>query len=571
MRSCSSTRPPEAEVAPAPMLTRLSIRDLVLIERADIERGPGLTVLTGETGAGKSILLDGLGLVLGARADAGLVRQGAREAQVTAEFQLEPDHPALALLAEQGLEAEEDGRLILRRLVKADGGSRAFVNDQPASAGLVRSLGGCLVEIHGQHDDRGLLAPRGHRALLDAFGGLEAETQAVARAWEQCEAARAALAESEAALAGAQADRDWLQHAADEIAALDPRPGEEAALADARARMKTGERMAGSLDELDRLVSGSEGALSQLRQAARRLERLADADAELGEALAATDRALVEGDLIEAALGRARARFSVSPEQLEAAETRLFDLRALARKHRVEVDDLPRLRVDLAGRLAALETGAETVVARRRAVGAAEAGYATTAARLSAARAAAAARLDAAVNAELPALKLETARFRTAIAPAAAGPSGTDSIAFEVATNPDAGFGPLTRIASGGELSRFILALKVALARTGSAGTLIFDEIDRGVGGATASAIGARLARVAEAAQVLVVTHSPQVAAAGTAHLRIEKAVAGDGARTAIAALDMGARTEEVARMLSGAEVTGEARAQAARLLARAA
>jgi DNA repair protein RecN (Recombination protein N) len=553
------------------MLTRLSIRDVVLIEQADIELGPGLTVLTGETGAGKSIVLDGLGLVLGARADAGLVRAGAREAKVTAEFQISQGHAARALLEEQGLEPEEDGRLILRRLVKADGGSRAFVNDQPASAGLVRALGACLVEIHGQHDDRGLLAPRGHRALLDAFGGLDAEAETVARGWDAWEAARAALAAAEARLAGAEADRDWLEHAAREIVAMDPQLGEEAELADARQRMKAGERMAAALDELDALVSGSAGALSLLRQAARRLERLAAEDDGIAKALAATDRALVEGDGIEAALAEVRVRFTLSPEQLEAAETRLFDLRALARKHRVEVDALPGLQADFAARLAALESGADAVAAARDAVAAAETAYMSAAATLSAARQAAATRLDKAVNAELPALKLEAARFQTAIAASEPAASGTDGVWFEISTNPGAGFGPLTRIASGGELSRFILALKVALARTGSAGTLIFDEIDRGVGGATASAIGARLARVAEGAQVLVVTHSPQVAAAGTAHLRIEKAVAGEDARTAIVSLDAHARTEEVARMLSGAEVTGEARAQAARLLARAA
>ncbi|MFN7177703.1 MAG: DNA repair protein RecN, partial [Thermaurantiacus sp.] len=311
--------------------------------------------------------------------------------------------------------------------------------------------------------------------------------------------------------------------------------------------------------------------LSLLRQTARRLERLAGEDAELAEALAATDRALVEGDGIEGALQRVRERFTISPEQLEAAETRLFDLRALARKHRVEVDALPALKAEFDARLEALETGAGTVAARRKAVDAAEAAYREAATRLSAARLAAAGRLDSAVNGELPALKLEAACFRTSIEAGETGASGTDSVRFEVRTNPGAEFGPLTRIASGGELSRFILALKVALARTGTAGTLVFDEIDRGVGGATASAIGARLARVADGAQVLVVTHSPQVAAAGAAHLRIEKAVAGDGARTAIAALDADARTEEVARMLSGAEVTGEARAQAVRLLARAA
>ncbi len=553
------------------MLCHLSIRNLLLIEEADIELGPGLTVLTGETGAGKSILLDGLGLVLGDRAEAGLVRRGSAQAQVTAEFALGEGHPALRLLADQGLEPAEAGRLVLRRTLRADGGSRAFANDQPVSAALLRQLGALLVEIHGQHDERGLLAPRGHRALLDAMGGLGPAAAAVACAHGAWEEARAGLAALEARVAAAQADRDFLAHAVAEIRTLAPGPGEEARLDALRQRMKTAARTLEALAEIDRLLLSGEGALGQLRQAARRLERLAEADAALGEALAACDRALAEGEVVEQALAEARARLDVSPAELEAAEARLFDLRALARKHRVEVEALPALAETLEARLLAIEADADGLAAARRAVAEAEARFRAAAEALSAARRDAAARLDAAVNAELPALRLEAARFRTAIGPAEPSPAGLDSVAFEVATNPGASFGPLSRIASGGELSRFVLALKVALAGEGTAGTLVFDEIDRGVGGATASAIGARLARVAETAQVLVVTHSPQVAAAGGRHLFIAKEAAADGVRTTVRPLAPAERTEEVARMLSGAVVTGEARAQAARLLARAA
>ena len=549
------------------MLRCLSIADLVLIDRAQIEVGPGLTVLTGETGAGKSILLDGLGLVLGDRADSGLVRKGAARAQVTAEFALAPGHPALALLDAQGIVPEEPGRLLLRRVVRADGGSRAFVDDQPVGAGLLRALGGLLVEVHGQHDDRGLLAPAGHRALLDGFAGLEAEAAAVAAAharWQEAEAARAQAA---GALERAEADRDWLTHAVGELRALAPVAGEEQALAETRARMKAGARLGEALAAVDALVSGSEGALAALRQAARRLERLAGDDALLAEALAAADRALAEGDVLESALAAARERLIVSPDALEAAEARLFDLRALARKHRVEVDALPALLGELESRLEALDAGAQALDAATEDAAAARAAYLGAAEGLSAARRAAATRLDAAVQAELPALKLEAARFRTAIAPAEPGPGGIDCVGFEVSTNPGAPFGPLSRIASGGELSRFLLALKVALASRGSAGTMVFDEIDRGVGGATASAIGERLARVARDAQVLVVTHSPQVAAAGHAHLRIRKRMVEGAAQTEVEMLDDAGRREEVARMLSGTEITAEARAQAARLL----
>lgn len=548
------------------MLVQLAIRDLVLIEAASLDLAPGLTVLTGETGAGKSILLDGLGLALGERADAALVRSGAAQASATARFELAAGHPARALLAEHGLEGEEPGQLILRRTVRGDGGSRAHVNDQPVSAGLLRQLGQLLVEVHGQHDERGLMNPRGHLALLDAFAGHAPLVAEVAEAHAGWQAAADARAAAEARAEADARDRDWLEHAVAELARLAPRPGEEAELAGLRAALQKTARLAESLEVVAAQLDGSEGAPARLRTAARRLERLADADPDLAEALAALDRALTELDTLEAALGRVRQRAAIPPEALEAAETRLFDLRALARKHRVEVDALPALADELGARLAALEAGAAGLAALARAEAEAADRLADAAARLSASRRAAAARLDAAVNAELPALRLEAARFRTALAPAALGPSGADQAQFEVATNAGQAFGPLTRIASGGELSRFVLALKVALAGEGTAGTLVFDEIDRGMGGATASAIGARLARVAAAAQVLVVTHSPQVAAAGDWHVRIEKA---DG-RTRLIPLDAGQRRDEIGRMLSGEQLTDAARTQADALLAAA-
>lgn len=548
------------------MLRHLAIRDLVLIEQVALSLGAGLTVLTGETGAGKSILLDGLGLALGGRADSALVRGGSAQAMVTAEFQLGGDHAAHAFLAEQDLPPADDGMLIVRRTVGADGRSRAHVQDVPVSAGLLKALGALLVEVHGQHDERGLLAPRGHLALLDAFAGTGPAVAAVALAHARWTAAVDALAAARAAADADAADREWLEHAVAELAALEPVAGEEAALADTRQRMKRGLALADSLADIAQLVSDADGALSKLRQAARRLERIAGDDPPLAEALEAVDRALVEGDAIEAALAAARQRLAVSPEQLEAAEARLFALRGIARKHRVEVDGLADLRAALEGRLVHVADAGGRIAALERAEGEARAVLGEAADALSVARRAAAARLDAAVNTELPALKLDSARFCTAMAATEPGPTGADRVQFEVATNAGTEFGPLTRIASGGELSRFVLALKVALASSGSAGTLVFDEIDRGVGGATASAIGERLARVADGAQVLVVTHSPQVAASGRTHGRIAKA---DG-RTSVSLLDRPARVEEIARMLSGAAITAEARAQAERLLGAA-
>ena len=550
------------------MLTALSIRDVVLIEALDLEFGSGLGVLTGETGAGKSILLDSLGLALGARADSGLVRQGAAQAAVTATFDVPTRGAIASLLAENGLEIQPGEPLIIRRTVKSDGGSRAFLNDQPASAGLLREVAQHLVEIHGQHDDRGLLNPRGHRALLDAFGRLEAGTVAIAhRAWREAENALA-VARAEQDLA--ERDREWLEHAVAELTALAAEEGEEERLAERRAAMQRGEKVAGELQAVAELLDGSEGALSRLRQAARILERVADAHPALAEALEAIDRGLIEGSAAQEQVDAAGGALAFDPAALERDEARLFDLRGLARKHRVQPDELPALAGQLSARLAAMASGGEGIARLELAAEEAHRAYADAARALSAARTAAATRLDLAVAAELKPLKLDAARFRTVVEPLGEEQwtaAGMDRVEFEVSTNPGAPFAPLTKIASGGELSRFILALKVALAEEGGARTLIFDEIDRGVGGAVASAIGERLARLAAQTQVLVVTHSPQVAARGGRHLLIAKTHDGIVTRTGVTALDAAARREEIARMLSGAEITDEARAQAERLL----
>ena len=547
------------------MLRQLAIRDVVLIDRLEIEFAPGLGVLTGETGAGKSILLDALGLALGARADSALVRAGQDAAAVSAELELPAGHPVHALLAEQGIECEPGEPLLLRRTLKADGGSRAFAGGTAVSAAVLRDLASGTVEIHGQHDERGLLNPRGHRALLDAFGGLDAS--AVARAWEEVTRIESELVRARAEAAEAERDRDYLTFAADEIDALAPEAGEETRLAEQRAAMQSGAKAGESLTGLDELLGGSDGVLAQLRLAARRIERGAVDHPLLAEALAGLDRALIEASEAEEKIARAADALTFDPAELERAEARLFDIRAMARKHRVEPDALADLATRMREQLAAIAQGGERIDALDSALAEARLAFAEAAARLSEQRHAAAERLDAAVATELAPLKLDAARFRTAIVASEAGPSGTDRVEFEVSTNPGSPFGPLVRIASGGELSRFILALKVALAEAGSAGTMIFDEIDRGVGGAVASAIGERLARLAEQSQVLVVTHSPQVAARAAHHYRIEKAHGGEGTRTTVRKLDSAERREEIARMLSGALVTDEARAQAAKLM----
>ena len=547
------------------MLRQLSIRDVVLIDRLELEFEPGLGVLTGETGAGKSILLDGLGLALGMRADTGLVRAGEGQASVTAEFDLPADHPIFAQLSDQGIEREAGEALLLRRTLKADGGSRAFAGGSSVPAAALREIAAGLVEIHGQHDDRGLLNPKGHRALLDAFGRIDSGT--IERAWSCLAAIEERLGAQRQAVADADRDREWLDYSIAEIAALDVEAGEEVKLADARQLMKNAARIEDDLAALDQHFSGSDGGLSQLRQAARRLERIADAHPLLAEALAATDRATIEAAEAEQKIEEARRALAHSPIDLESAEARLFEIRGLARKHRVEPDALPGLLADMRDRREAIDNGAEAVAALERDLTLARNDYSVEATALSAARRGAAARLDAAVAGELAPLKLDAARFRTAFATADPGPAGTDRVEYEVSTNPGAPFGPLTRIASGGELSRFILALKVALAEAGDAATMIFDEIDRGVGGAVASAIGERLARLALKSQLLVVTHSPQVAARAAHHYRIEKSSDGTVTRTTVRKLSEDERREEIARMLSGAAITDEARAQAAKLL----
>jgi DNA repair protein RecN (Recombination protein N) len=551
------------------MLTGLSIRNVVLIEALDLVFGPGLSVLTGETGAGKSILLDALGLALGTRADSGLVRQGSEQAGVTASFDPPaPGSPVALLLTDNGLDMEPGEPLVIRRTVKADGGSRAFVNDQACSAALLRELGTALVEVHGQHDDRGLMNPRGHRALLDLYG--RCDTAAVAGAHAAWQAAQARLDAARADLAAAVTERDWLAHAVAELNAFAPEPGEEDALAGERATMQKGARLTDDLAALSTLFDGSDGGLSQLRQAARRLDRIAGEHDLLADALAAIDRALAEAGEAEEHLRVAVEALSVDPARLDAIEVRLFDLRALSRKYAVQADDLPQFAAEMAEKLSRIDAGEEGLAALEKAAAEARAAYVVAAAALSDARTAAAARLDAAVAGELAPLKLDAARFRTAVEPldeSQWGPGGADRVEFLISTNPGAPFAPLTRIASGGELSRFILALKVALAERGGAATMIFDEIDRGVGGAVASAIGERLARLAAGGQVLVVTHSPQVAARGAAHMLIAKASEGTITRTGVRALGDGDRREEIARMLSGAAITPEARAQADRLL----
>ena len=554
------------------MLTRLAIRNIVLIDALDLDFPGGLGVLTGETGAGKSILLDALGLVLGNRAESGLLRAGEERASVTATFEFaELPPPVREVLGEADVEIEPGEPLILRRTLKSDGASKALVNDQPVGAALLRELAPALVELHGQHDDRGLVNSRGHRALLDRYAG--ADVEGVEAAWHDWRAAEGKLAEARAVIEQAKADQDLLIAHLAELTTLEPQEGEEEALAGARADMQKGEKLSGDLDELRALWDGSDSALATLRGAARRLDRIAGEHPLLAEALAALDRAVIEAGEAEAKLEAAAGALTHDPAELDRIETRLFDLRALARKHRCEVDELPATMREMRAALDAIEAGDAELVELERAERMAHQVYRARAEALHANRVAAALRLDEAVAAELAPLKLDAARFRTAVVELPEerwGPSGMDSVEFLIATNPGANFAPLNKIASGGELSRFILALKVALAEQGGAATVIFDEIDRGVGGAVASAIGERLARLAQGGQLLAVTHSPQVAARGRTHYVIAKSSEGTVTRTSVHLLDDAGRQEEIARMLSGAEITSEARAQADRLLERA-
>ncbi len=552
------------------MLTALSIRNIVLIEALDLAFGPGLGVLTGETGAGKSILLDALGLVLGNRADTALVRAGEDQASVTATFEFAALPAGVAeALDDAEVELEPGEPLIIRRRVKADGGSKAFVNDQPVGVALLRSLASSLVELHGQHDDRGLVNPRGHRALLDRYAG--ADVAGVAAAWDDWRKAGDSLAEARAEIEQAKLDQDLLLAHLAELTAIEPEAGEEETLANARSDMQKGEKLAGDLEDLRTVWDGSDSPLASLRVAARKLDRIAEEHPLLAEALAALDRAVIEAGEAEEKLQAAAEAMQHDPLELDRIETRLFELRALARKHSCQVDDLPEVMLGLRAKLDAIEKGDADLADLEAAERKAHEVYRARAEALHATRVAAAMQLDEAVAAELAPLKLDAARFRTAVSEQPEerwGASGMDAVEFLIATNPGADFAPLNKIASGGELSRFILALKVALAEQGGAATVIFDEIDRGVGGAVASAIGERLARLAgDGGQLLAVTHSPQVAARGRTHYMIAKSSEGTVTKTSVALLDAKGRQEEIARMLSGAEITNEARAQADRLL----
>jgi DNA repair protein RecN (Recombination protein N) len=552
------------------MLTRLSIRDIVLIERLDIDFAAGLAALTGETGAGKSILLDAFALALGARGDVALVRHGADQGQVTAAFELPLHHPAHALIDVHGIPSEDE--LILRRVQLADGRTRAFVNDQPVSVQVMKAVGAALVEIHGQHDERALVDAATHRRLLDAFGGLEGQAQDVARRWEERRTLEAEAEAHRSEVERARREADWLRHAVEELTRLAPEPLEESALAGKRTAMMQVEKVAGDLREARDAVSGSQSPVPALSAAVRRLERrVTQAPGLIEPAVRAIDTALNALEEAHVHLEQALRSADHDPRELERIEERLFALRAASRKYGVPVDDLNALAARHAADLGLIDAGAQRLASLEAAAREADSRYRTAAAALSEARRKCAQKLDKAVNAELKPLKLERATFSTEIVtePEAGGPHGLDRVEFWVRTNPGTRPGPLMKVASGGELSRFLLALKVVLADRGSAPTLIFDEIDTGVGGAVADAIGVRLARLAKEAQVIAVTHAPQVAARANRHFLITKDALDKGKRVAtrVAELAPDRRREEIARMLAGAEITAEARAAAARLI----
>jgi DNA repair protein RecN (Recombination protein N) len=561
------------------VLTALSIRDVVLIERLDLAFAEGLTVLTGETGAGKSILLDSLGLALGARAESGLVRASAEQASVTACFSPPPEHEVGAVLDEHGLTADDD--IVLRRVVTKDGRSRAFINDHPVGVGLLRRVGALLVEVQGQHEQMSLADPASHAGLLDAFGVPAALRKDVSSSWHAWRDALRRLEEAREAIATAERDEEWLRHAVEELATLAPKPDEEESLAKERQRLQQNERraeaIAAALAELTPRDRRNSGPAASLRAASRSLQRLAPAQpaeapgANPAEpAMAALERAEEALAEAETLLTRLIADADVDPKLLEQSEERLFALRAAGRKHGVAVPDLAGLLDTLAARLAALETGAAEITALEQAANDTKDRYVASATALSVARAAAAGKLQKAVGKELPPLRLDKARFFAEVSPSGEtgwGPGGMDQVRFLIATNPGQEPGALARVASGGELSRLMLAMKVVLSAGSAVPTLVFDEVDSGIGGATAAAVGERLVRVAEGVQVLVVTHSPQVAARGAAHLRVAKAATRERTATTVDHLSPEARREEIARMLAGEIVSDAARAAADDLL----
>lgn len=556
------------------MLIQLAIRDIVLIDRLELHFVEGLSVLTGETGAGKSILLDAFALALGGRGDGSLVRHGEAQGQVTAVFDCPLDHPARRIATDADIDV--DGDLILRRVQIADGRTRAFVNDQPVSVQVLKAIGSTLVEIHGQHDDRALVDPVTHRAILDAFGGLSGEAQAVADAARRVREARQALQDHRARIEKARKEADFLRHAVEELTKLAPQPGEEEALAERRILMMQSEKVAQDLNEAYEAVAGSASPVPVLSAAVRKLERRgAQAPSLVEPSVKALDAALVAIDEARAALEEAVRAAEYDPRELEQTEERLFALRAAARKYDVPADELATLRQRFVEDVASIDAGEERLAELEAALKEADKAYMAAAKTLSEGRKKAAKALDAAVQAELPPLKLERARFITEIQTDedSRDPGGFDRVEFWAQTNPGTRPGPLMKVASGGELSRFMLALKVVLADKGSAPTLVFDEIDTGVGGAVADAIGQRLARLAKRVQVMAVTHAPQVAARAESHFLIAKEGVRGSERVAtrVVPLDDGPRREEIARMLAGATITEEARAAAARLLEAAA
>jgi DNA repair protein RecN (Recombination protein N) len=553
------------------MLAQLSIRDIVLIERLDLAFEAGLSVLTGETGAGKSILLDSLSLALGGRGDGSLVRHGIDRGQVTAVFDVPAVHAARSLLRDNGI--DDDGDLIFRRQQSADGRTKAYVNDQPVSVQLMRQVGQMLVEIHGQHDDRALVDTDAHRQLLDAFGGLAEAADTVGTLFHAWREADRTLRRHREKVEAAAREADYLRSSVEELETLSPQDGEEQELAEKRARMMKAERIAVDINEASDFLNGNASPVPLIAALVRRLERKShEAPGLLEETVDLLDQALNQLSDAQMAVEAALRKAEYDPKELERTEERLFALRAASRKYSVPVTGLPALAARMIADLADLDAGEERLVQLEARVGEARAAFDAAARSLSERRHHTGAALAEAVMAELPALKLERARFMVEIAtdPTGGSEDGIDTVEFHVQTNPGTRPGPIMKVASGGELSRFLLALKVALADRGSAPTLVFDEIDTGVGGAVADAIGQRLKRLSSTVQVLSVTHAPQVAARAATHLLISKGpVAGSEAvATRVARMDEGARTEEIARMLAGASVTDEARAAAARLLA---
>ena len=554
------------------MLLSLSIRDVVLIERLDLGFGSGLSAFTGETGAGKSILLDSLGLALGARAESGMVRHTAPQLSVTAVFDPPPDHPARLLVKDQDLDGF-DQDLILRRVVNADGRSRAFVNDQPVSVGLLRQIGDCLVEIHGQFESHGLMDPATHGTVLDAHGGLAPLVTAVQTAWRNWQEAVKTKRQAESQLDQARAEEENLRVTFEELDGLNVKPGEEASLAARRTLLMQGEKLVEAMNAAQTALSENGEVESALRNASRALERVADkAEGRFDPVIAALERAAIEVGEALTELDRISSDLPLEPQALEQVEERLFALRACARKHHVDVDGLTALQADIKQRLSLLSAGGDDLIRLAKAEQTARSQYVEQARLLSKARSQAATQLDQAIATELPPLKLDRARFITQLTPLDENDwteSGLERAQFLVSTNPGTPPAPLGKVASGGELSRFMLALKVILAGQSAIPTIVFDEVDSGIGGAVAAAVGERLGRLGSGVQVLVVTHSPQVAARGNHHYRVAKATNSNGSTaTSVAQLSLDERREEIARMLAGETITPEARAAANSLLA---